>query len=389
MLDNAFGLSDQLIGWRRDFHQHPELGYQETRTSNMIADILLGFGYQVKRNIGITGVVAEAGHDAPIIGIRADMDALPIEETNKVPYASTKKGIMHACGHDAHIAMALGAAKLLISQINNGTVRFLFQPAEEVADADGFSGAQRMIQNGAMQGVNAVIALHVSSYLPVGKIEISSGPFSAGVDTFRGVIIGDGGHGSRPHETIDPFNLTAHVIHALNSIVSRRLDPLSPAVVSLGSIHGGQAENVIPNEIHLDGTIRFLDKQTQNQIHAEINRAFEITRVLGGDYRLDFELGTMPMTNHPDAVRLITQTAQELLGNECLRAPQKGMGAEDFGCFSDIAPGAMFNLGCQIEGDQRQHHNSNFDIDERCLPYGTAILAEAALRYLRSGGFLK
>jgi len=389
MLDKALALSDQLVAWRRDFHQHPELGYQEARTSNVIAETLFGFGYQIKRNIGRTGIIAEAGHGSPMIAIRADMDALPIEETNQVPYASTHKGIMHACGHDAHMAMAVGAAKLLISQIRNGAVRFLFQPAEEVADEEGLSGAQRMIQDGAMQGVNAVIALHVSSYLPVGKIEISSGPFSAGVDTFRSVIIGDGGHGSRPHETIDPFNLTAHVIHALNSIVSRRLDPISPAVVSLGSIHGGQAENVIPNEIHLDGTIRFLDKHTQSQIHAEVKRAFELTRVLGGDYRLTFELGTMPMNNHPDAVRLITQVAEDLFGKESLRSPQKGMGAEDFGCFSDIAPGAMFNLGCQIEGDQKQHHNSNFDIDERCLPYGTAVLAEAALRYLQSGGFPK
>jgi amidohydrolase len=387
MLNEAFTLHDQLIAWRRDFHQHPELGYQEVRTANVIAEILGGFGYRVQCGIGKTGVIAEFGYGSPMIALRADMDALPIEETNPVSYSSTHKGIMHACGHDAHLAMALGAAKLLSMQFLNGTVRFLFQPAEEVADEEGFSGAQRMIQDRAMQDVTAVIALHVSSYLSVGKIEISSGPFSAGVDTFRGVIIGDGGHGSRPHETIDPFNLTAHVIHALNSIVSRRLDPISPAVVSLGAIHGGQAENVIPNEIHLDGTIRFLDKHTQSQIHAEIKRSFELTRVLGGDYRLTFEMGTLPMTNHPDAVHLITQTAEELLGRECLHSPQQGMGAEDFGCFSDIAPGAMFNLGCRIEGDQRQHHNSNFDIDEHCLPYGTAILAYAAMRYLKSGGF--
>lgn len=387
MLTKAIELQNQLIEWRRDFHRYPELGFKEIRTSNVIAETLTRIGCRVQCGVGRTGVVGELGKGYPVIAIRADMDALPLQETTSVPYASAYKGIMHACGHDAHVAMALGSAQLLSIQSLNGTVRFLFQPAEEVADAEGLSGAPRMIEDGAMRDVNAVISLHVSSYLPVGKIEISSGSSSAGVDTFRGVIIGEGGHGSRPHETIDPFILTAHVILALNSIVSRRLDPFAPAVVSLGSIHGGQAENVIPNEINLDGTIRFMDTQVQSQIHTEIRRAFELTHTLGGDYQLSFEIGTMPMFNHPDAVRLITQTSEELIGRENILPRKDGMGAEDFGCFSDIAPGAMFNLGCQIDGDERQHHNSNFDIDERCLPYGTAILTDAALRYLNLGGF--
>ena len=387
MLTKAMAIHNQLIDWRRDFHKYPELGFKEQRTAGVIAETLRRFGCRVKTGVGRTGVVGELGDGFPIIAIRADMDALPLEETNSVPYASLNKGIMHACGHDAHVAMALGVAQLLSSQTLAGTVRLIFQPAEEVADAEGLSGAQRMIEDGTMQGVNAIIALHVSSYLPVGQIEISSGSSSAGVDTFRGVIIGEGGHGSRPHETIDPFILTAHVILALNSIVSRRLDPFAPAVVSLGAIHGGQAENVIPNQINLDGTIRFMDTKVQAQIHSEIRRAFELTRTLGGDYQLNFEIGTMPMYNHPDAVRLITQTAYTIIGEANVLPRKDGMGAEDFGCFSDIAPGAMFNLGCQIEGSERQHHNSNFDIDERCLPYGTALLAEAALHYLRSGGF--
>jgi amidohydrolase len=387
MLTKAFELQNQLIEWRRDIHQHPELGFKEVRTANVIAENLDRIGCRVRSGIGRTGVIGELGAGSPIIAIRADMDALPLEETNMVPYASVFKGVMHACGHDAHVAMALGAAQLLSRCNLDGTVRFLFQPAEEVADAEGLSGAPRMIEDGAMQNVNAVISLHVASPLPVGKIEISPGSSSAGVDTFRGAIIGHGGHGSRPHEIIDPFNLAAHVIIALNSIVSRRLDPFAPAVVSLGAIHGGQAENVIPDRIKLDGTIRFMDTKIQSQIHAEIRRAFELTRTLGGDYLLKFEIGTMPMYNHPDAVRLITQTADRLFGKECILPRTEGMGAEDFGCFSDIAPGAMFSLGCQIEGDTRQHHNSNFDIDERCLPYGTAILADAALHYLTTGGF--
>jgi len=387
MLIKAMAIQSQLIDWRRDFHKYPELGFKEKRTARIIAETLIGFGCRVQTGVGRTGVIGELGNGFPVIAIRADMDALPLEETNAVPYASLTEGVMHACGHDAHVAMALGVAQILASQDLEGTVRFIFQPAEEVADAEGLSGAQRMIEEGAMKDVNAIIALHVSSYLPVGQIEISSGSSSAGVDTFRGVIIGEGGHGSRPHETIDPFILTAHVILALNSIVSRRLDPFTPAVVSLGAIHGGQAENVIPNQINLDGTIRFMDTKVQAQIHAEIRRAFDLTRTLGGDYKLNFEIGTMPMVNHPDAVRLITLSANEIMGVANVLPRKDGMGAEDFGCFSDIAPGAMFNLGCQIDGSERQHHNSNFDIDERCLPYGTAILADAVLRYLRSGDF--
>ena len=387
MLEKAMAIQNQLIEWRRDFHKYPELGFKEERTACTVAETLTKYGCRVQTGVGRTGVIGELGSGSPIIAIRADMDALPLEETNIVPYASLNKGVMHACGHDAHVAMALGVAQLLESHNPNGTVRFIFQPAEEVADAEGLSGAQRMIEDDAMKGVNAIIALHVSSYLPVGQIEISSGPSSAGVDTFRGVIIGEGGHGSRPHETIDPFVLTAHVILALNSIVSRRLDPFCPAVVSLGAIHGGQAENVIPNRINLDGTIRFMDTKIQAQIHSEIRRGFELTRTLGGDYQLSFEIGTLPMFNHPDAVRLITSSAASIIGETNILPRKDGMGAEDFGCLSDLAPGAMFNLGCQMEGAVRQHHNSNFDIDERCLPYGTAILADAVLRFLRRGDF--
>lgn len=387
MLAKAYQIEDQMREWRRDIHRHAELGFNEHRTANTVVAALISFGCRVQLGVGRTGVIGELGSGLPVIAIRADMDALPIDEANLVPYASENPGVMHACGHDAHVAMVLGAARLLSLEPLVGTVRFIFQPAEEVADNEGLSGAPRMIQDGAMQDVNAVIALHVSSYLPVGKIEVSSGSSSAGVDTFRGTIIGEGGHGSRPHETIDPFILTAHVILALNSIVSRRLDPFAPAVVSLGAIHGGQAENVIPNQIKLDGTIRFMDTKVQSQIHAEIRRAFELTRTLGGDYQLTFEIGTMPMYNHPDAVRLISQTARDLIGEENILPRKDGMGAEDFGCFSDLAPGAMFNLGCQIEGEERQHHNSTFDIDERCLPHGAAILAESARRYLYAGGF--
>jgi len=388
MLKRASQIESQLVSWRRDFHLHPELGFQEKRTARIVANALTDMGCRVQTGIGRTGVVGELGSGLPIIAIRADMDALPLQETNAVSYASTIPGIMHACGHDAHTSMLLGTALLLSAEKLNGTIRFLFQPAEEVADTEGMSGAPRMIADKAMQDVSVVFALHVSAHLPVGQIQISSGPSSAGVDTYRGVIIGQGGHGGRPHETIDPFYLVAHVILALNAIVSRRLDPFEPAVVSIGSLHGGLAENIIPEKVNLAGTIRFMDINIQKQIHEEIRRAFAITRTLGGDYELNFEIGTLPMINEPRVVRLISQIAADLIGEENVLPRDEGMGAEDFGCFSDLVPGAMFSLGSRVEGEEREHHNPNFDIDERCLPIGTAILAETALRYLQNGGLL-
>jgi len=258
----------------------------------------------------------------------------------------------------------------------------LFQPAEEVADGEGLSGAPRMIQEGALQGVGMILALHVDAHASVGSIRISPGPVSGGVDSFHGVVLGKGGHGARPHQTSDPFYLAAHVILALNGIVSRSLDPFDPAVVSIGSVHGGEADNVIPHQVEINGTLRFMDREVRHQIHEGITRAFEIARPLGGDYTLAFETGGMPMVNAAQAVELIRDAAAVLLGVENIWPAEDSLGAEDFGCFTELVPGAMFTLGARIEGDERLHHNPRFDIDERCLPIGVAILAEAVLRYL-------
>jgi len=383
MLERAREIQEQLIAWRRDFHMYPELGFQEARTSARIADILEPLGYRLRRGVGRTGVVGEIGSGVPMIAIRADMDALPLQEVNAVPYASKNPGVMHACGHDAHTAMALGVATLLAREKFPGTIRMLFQPSEEVGDSEGISGAPRMIQDGAMEGVNMVIALHVDPATPVGSIRIDPGPASGGVDSWFGRIKGKGGHGAKPHEVIDPFYITAHVMLALNGIVSRRLYPFDPAVISIGSLHGGHTENVIPAFVDISGTLRFTMPKVQKQIHTEIKRAFELSRPLGGDYELRFEIGGVPMQNHPDVVDLIKAAASDLLGREHVLSMHKELGAEDFGCFSDLAPGAMFVLGTLIEGDERFGHNPHFDIDERALPVGTAVLAETALRFLR------
>ena len=383
ILQKALALQEQLILWRRDFHMHPELGFHELRTSERVAEIAEEFGCRVRRGVGQTGVVAELGQDKPIIALRADMDALPLQEANQVPYASLVTGVMHACGHDSHTAMLLGTAALLVKEEFPGTVRFLFQPSEEAGDEEGKSGAARMITDGAMDGVDLVIGLHVDPSTPVGDILIEAGPASGGVDSWFGTIIGKGGHGARPHDAVDPFYIAAHIIMALNGIMSRRISAFDPAVISIGSMHGGQTENVIPARLELTGTLRYTESRVQEQIQTEIKRAFELARPLGGNYQLHFEIGSPPMQNHPDAVNLIRKAAGDILGPEHVLKPDKDLGAEDFGCFSELAPGAMFSLGARIEGDERIGHNPLFDINENALPYGTAILAESAIRFLR------
>lgn len=388
MLEHAHEIAPQLTAWRQEFHRRPELGFQEFKTSARAAEILRLLGCRVRTGVGRTGIVAEIGAGSPIVAVRADMDALPILEANDVPYASEHPGVMHACGHDAHTAMACGVAKLLGSYPEwagkplPGTLRILIQPSEEVADDEGISGAPRMIADGALEGVSHIVATHVDPHLPVGDIEIYSGPASGGVDSFFATVHGNACHGAHPHLGVDPILISGHVILALNAIVSRRLDPFAPAVVSLGSIHGGQTENVIPDRVRLTGTIRFMEKDVQKTVHAEIGRALQIARTLGGDYDLKIEIGTPPMINDEFVSEVIRGAAVDLLGPEHLAPRDEGLGAEDFGCFSEVVPGAMFSLGARIDGDERYGHNPRFDIDERCLPVGAALLAESVLRLM-------
>lgn len=383
MLEAARQMQDQLSQWRQAIHRQPELGFQEFRTSALVAEELGKMGYRVRTGVGRTGVVGERGEGSPIVAIRADMDALPIQEENDVPYASQVPGVMHACGHDAHTAILLGVARLLAQEAFPGTIRLLFQPAEEIADEEGISGAPRMVEDGAMAGVDAALALHVNAGEPVGAVQIEAGVASAGVDSFWVTIIGQGGHGAYPHKVVDPIYIASHVILALHGVVSRRLDPFDQAVISVGAIHGGQAGNVIPDRVDLVGTMRYMRPEIQAELHAGIERALAVARALGGDYTLKMEIGYPPMTNDARIADLLRDVATDLLGAEQIRPHEPGMGAEDFGYFSRLAPGAMFRLGSRIEGDERVGHNPTFDIDERCLPVGAAVLAEAALRLLR------
>jgi amidohydrolase len=383
MLKQAHAISEELIEWRRDFHMHPEIGFELHRTSKIVAEELEKMGYRVKRGIGKTGVVAEIGEGGKVIAIRADMDALPILEQNDHEYVSKNAGAMHACGHDSHTAMALGAALLLSKEKLPGRVRFLFQPCEETTDEEGKSGAQRMSAEGAMDGVDYIIAQHVDPLKPVGTIGINAGPSSGGVDSWYAEIRGIGGHGAHPDKTIDPFYILAHVILALNGIVSRRINPFDPAVVSIGSISGGFTENVIPESIKLTGTLRFTNEAVHQQIHAEMQRAFDIAKTLGGDYSLRYEIGGPPMINDKMVSDVIEKTGQDLLGIENVHEIHKTLGAEDFGEFMKHAPGAMFTLGTQKHGHEEYLlHHPRFDLDERALPIGTAMLAETAKRFL-------
>ena len=388
MLTKAQALQKQMSAWRREIHSHPELSFAEFQTAEMIATIMKEMGYRVQTGVGKTGVVAELGEGKPVVAIRADMDALPIKEANKVPYKSKNKGVMHACGHDVHVAIAMGTAKLLKEESFTGTIRFIFQPAEEAEDEEGFSGAQRMIQDGAIQDVDYMIALHTNASLPTGEIEIATKFASAGADTFYAKIIGKGGHGATPHKVVDPIFMSGHIILALHGIVSRRLRPADSAVISIGSINGGQIDNVIPEAVDISGTIRFLSPKVQESIHTEIKNVMEITKALGGDYELILQKGYPPMHNHKDIVALLNGVAAEFVGSQHVNIPDVEMGAEDFGYFLQQTKGAMFMLGCEVAGDTRRHHDPKFDVDENCMPIGVAIFTQAALALFKQGNQL-
>ncbi|MBL7161697.1 MAG: amidohydrolase [Anaerolineales bacterium] len=386
MLDSAMKIKDQLISWRRDFHMHPELGFEETRTAGIVAEALKEMGIGVETEVGKTGVVGHLGEGPPVVGIRADMDALPLQEANDVPYASQNPGVMHACGHDAHTAILLGVARILSEMPDRppGEIRFLFQPSEEDWDEELKSGSTRMIEDGALEGLDAVIALHVDDSIPTGQIEINDGNASAAVDSFHATIIGQGGHGAYPHETVDPTFILAQVINAIHGIRARRIKPIDSAVISIGAIHAGHTSNVIPDSVEMMGTIRSFETEVREQLSEELEKAFALSRAFGGNYTLTIEKGFPSMYNDPDVVELICQTASEMLGEDKVTPSEAEMGAEDFSYMSQLAPGAMFWLGVNIDDTPRPAHSPTFDINEDALPIGTALLAEVACRLLIS-----
>ncbi|MBX3062036.1 MAG: amidohydrolase [Anaerolineae bacterium] len=385
MLDTARSLYDYTVQLRRDIHMHPELSFQEFRTAKRVSEELNKLGIEAETGVGITGVVARIGEGFPAIGIRADMDALPINELNDVPYKSQTPGVMHACGHDAHTAILLTVAKMLNEMPDRpkGEIRLLFQPSEEAFGTDGKSGATRMIEDSALEKLDNVIALHVNSEKPAGQIGILDGNMCAAVDSFKAKIIGEGCHGAYPHTGIDPIYIAAQVINAIHGIRARRINPVQPTMISVGAIHGGSAENVIPAEVELVGTIRSYDDGIRHQLWAELERAFGVARALGGDYELEIIKGYPSLYNAPEVAGLIRNVTREMLTDTGFYPEEAGMGAEDFSYMAQKAPGAMFMLGAKYDEKNRPHHSAIFDIDEAVMPIGAAILAETAVRLLK------
>ena len=387
MLKRAEAISGELSRLRRDIHMHPELAFQEVRTAALVADTLREIGgIDIRTQVGITGVVGDLGTgDGPTIAIRADMDALPIHETTGLGHESQDAGKMHACGHDAHTAILLGAAHLLKAEFARGrlkgNVRFLFQPAEELG-GDGVSGAPKMIADGALQGVDRVIALHVDSGSPVGTVKMVKGPVTSAADAFKAWVRGTGGHGAYPHHGTDPLWMAAPIITAIHGIVARRINPKEPAVVSLGIVQAGTAFNIIPNEVYFAGTLRSFKESTRETLFAELDRAFALADGLGGSYELEIIRGCPAGINDVAVAQWMDDVASDIVGSTQVDRKTVGMAGEDFAYMQQVVPGAMLMLGAAVGDMPRPHHTPVFDIDERAMPIGAAILAETVRRYL-------
>ena len=393
MYNEARRLSDTLVDLRRQIHRHPELGFQEHQTARLIADRMAGLGIPARTGVGKTGVVADLAGDpsGPCIALRADMDALPIQEENDVPYASEVPGVMHACGHDVHVACLLGAAQLLADKAAAGRlpgrVRFLFQPSEESQDDQDLSGAMRMVDEGAMDGVNAVAGLHVWTDLLVGTVGLRKGTSTAYPDKFELLIKGQEAHGAFPHRGVDAIMLAAQVVNALQTVVSRRLDPTRGKVLTVGTIEGGTKDNVLAGQVKMTGTIRTFEPETREALFAEMEQACSVARALGGDFQLKIIPGYIPVVNDPDLTDLVRQVAAEMVGAENVVESALEMGGEDFSYFSREAPGCFFLIGGATPGQPKPlHHHPRFDVDERSLPLGAALLAGVAMRFLRQAG---
>lgn len=378
---------ETLVHTRRDLHRHPELAFQERRTAGIVAERLEAAGYAVRTGVAETGVVAtlHGGLGAgPTLLLRADMDALPISEACTHDFVSTAEGVMHACGHDAHVAIGLAVAERLAAarEAWGGTVRYVFQPAEE-----GAGGARRMIEEGILEAVDAALGLHVWLGLPSGTVGVLPGPLMASAATFTITVHGRGGHGAIPHETVDAVLVGSQIVTALQSIIARNVSPLESAVISVGAFHAGGAPNVIAETATLRGTARAFDPALCEELPRRIERVVQgVCSALGAAYDFAFETDTPPTINDPELSELVRAAAAEIVGPGRVRsdAEVRTMAAEDFGEVLARVPGCYFFIGARddVRGIVHPHHSPRFDLCEDCLPLAVQVLERAARKVL-------
>lgn len=389
LLELSERLKARLIAWRRDFHQFPEIGFEEVRTSGIVAEHLRRLGLEVTTGVGKTGVVGLLRGEAPgpTVALRADMDALPIQDNKQAPYRSQIANKAHLCGHDAHTSMLMGAAELLVGlgKPKAGNIKFIFQPAEE-----GLAGAKAMMEDGVLENpkVDAIAGLHVYPGLDSGTIGFAKGVAFASVDSARIKIVGKGGHAARPHEAVDAIAAAAQVVTALQNIPSRMIDPLETAVVTIGKISGGYMGAAIAPEVEMLGSIRTLSPEVRNRMPELIERVVRgTTEAFGAGYELDYEIGYPVVRNDEAMVDLVAEASERLFGEKRWSSIKPSTGGEDFAYYSEAVPAAFFRLGTGNSDNKTRFplHHPDFDLDENALPCGTAMLSAVALHYLTSG----
>jgi amidohydrolase len=382
---------DELVATRRDLHAHPELGFEEVRTSGIVAERLKKLGLEVRTGVGKTGVLARitGGRPGKTVLLRADMDALPIREENDVPYRSKHEGRMHACGHDCHTSILLGVAKRLAAEAKDlkGSVVLCFQPAEELGGPKG--GAEAMIQDGALEWAkaDAAFGLHVWQDLPLGLVGVTSGPWMAAVDEFTVTFRGKGAHAAQPQASRDPVVALAHVITALQTLASRNADPLKEVVVSVTQVRAGSAFNIIPATAWMNGTVRVFDRALWADVPRHFDRVVRgVAAALDCEADILYERGNHPTVNDPAMCPLVRAAAASVVGEANVRADVRTMGGEDFSAFLERLPGVFIAIGSRNEsrGLTFDHHHPRFDVDEQSLRIGAEVLLETARRYLAS-----
>ncbi|KEO77574.1 M20 family metallopeptidase [Paenibacillus polymyxa] len=376
----------ELIAWRRHLHQHPELSFEETNTSAFIADQLRSFGIEVRTNVGGNGVLAflEGGQPGRTIAFRADFDALPIQDEKEVPYKSTVPGVMHACGHDGHTAALLGVARVLSHnrETLKGKLVFIFQHAEEKPPG----GAKFMIEDGCLDGVEAVYGIHLASEIPFGKIGLKSGPAMAAVDAFTIQINGKGGHGARPHQTVDSIVIGSQIVNGLQQVVSRRVDPIESAVLTIGVFQAGTAFNVIADKAKIEGTVRTFNKEVRKEVENEIRSIVKgLTEAYHAGYEMDYLNGYPSLVNAEVETERVRELIGRLYGADAFLDLKPVMGAEDFAYYLEQRPGAFIHVGARNEDERTHfaHHHPHFDFDERALLVSGHIFLALALEYLQ------